>query len=80
VINAPDYSFIEKKMEQLLREKKLQAHKPFMTKVIELFETFNVRFGVMLVGYTGSGKTRCYEALVDLMRKLRAENNPDQRW
>lgn len=42
-----------------------------MTKVIELFETFNVRFGVMLVGFTGAGKTRCYEALVDLMRKLR---------
>ena len=66
-----------KKMESLLRAKNLQPHKPFMTKVIELFETFIVRFGVMLVGYTGAGKTKCYETLSDIMNTLRAENHPD---
>ena len=79
-IKAPDYTFILKKMEVILRDKKLQTHLPFMMKVIQLFETFIVRFGVMLVGFTGSGKTRCYETLSSLMTKLRAENHPDQRY
>lgn len=46
-----------------------------MAKVIQLFETFNVRFGVMLIGYTGSGKTTCYEILADLMSDVK-KNNP----
>ena len=45
-----------------------------MAKVIQLFETFNVRFGVMLVGFTGSGKTTCYEILAALMTQVRKEN------
>jgi dynein heavy chain len=46
-----------------------------MAKVIQLFETFVVRFGVMLVGFTGSGKTTCYEILADVMTAERL-NNP----
>jgi len=38
----------------------LQKVPNLITKVIQLFETFNVRFGVMLVGNTNSGKTCCY--------------------
>ena len=34
----------------------------------------------MLVGFTGSGKTKCYETLADLMNKLRNDKNPDQRF
>lgn len=45
-----------------------------MQKVIQLFETFVVRFGVMLVGYTGSGKTTCYEILADVMTHERRSN------
>ena len=41
----------------------LQPTPGFVLKVIQLFETFMVRFGVMLVGPTGAGKTRCYEVL-----------------
>merc|ERR1712044_51702 len=46
-----------------------------MNKVIQLYETFVVRFGVMLVGFTGSGKTTCYETLAAVMSHERA-NNP----
>ena len=49
-----------------------------MEKVIYLYETFNVRFGVMLVGPTGGGKTTCYEVLADVMTTLRHENHPDK--
>ena len=36
-----------------------------------MFETFNVRFGVMLVGPTGSGKTTSYQVLQDTMTHMR---------
>lgn len=49
-----------------------------MEKVIYLYETFNVRFGVMLVGPTGGGKTTCYEVLADVMTTLREQNHPDR--
>ena len=44
-----------------------------MAKVIQLFETFVVRFGVMLVGFTGSGKTTCYETLKDVMTAVKTK-------
>ena len=47
-----------------------------MQKIIYLYETFNVRFGVMLVGPTGGGKTSCYEVLADVMTTLREQNDP----
>jgi dynein heavy chain, axonemal len=49
-----------------------------MQKIIYLYETFNVRFGVMLVGPTGGGKTAVYEVLADVMTTLRAANHPDR--
>jgi dynein heavy chain len=48
-----------------------------MAKVIQLFETFVVRFGVMLVGFTGSGKTTCYEILKHVMTYERVKPNPN---
>jgi len=41
----------------MIDEKKFVKDPTFVLKVIQLFETFNVRFGVMLVGTTGSAKT-----------------------
>lgn len=49
-----------------------------MQKIIYLYETFNVRFGVMLVGPTGGAKTSCYNVLADVMTTLREENHPDK--
>lgn len=46
-----------------------------ITKVIQLFDTFDVRFGVMIVGPTGGGKTTCYEILADAMTSLRTIKN-----
>ena len=47
----------------------------------QLFETLNVRFGVMIVGPTGGGKTTIYKILADAMTKLREESNSnDERF
>ena len=39
-------------------------------KVIQLYDTFNVRFGVMVVGLTTSGKTVCSELLAHSLTSL----------
>lgn len=46
-----------------------------MTKVVQLFDTFDVRFGVMIVGPTGGGKTTSYDVLSDAMTTLRREKH-----
>lgn len=52
-----------------------------VTKCIQLFDTFEVRFGVMLVGPTGGGKTACYKILADAHSKLRNVHKvTDQRF
>jgi len=73
----PDYSMLLKQIEKSIRKLGFQPHHAFMEKVIYLYETFNVRFGVMLVGPTGGGKTTCYEVLADVMTTLREEKHPD---
>ena len=51
-----------------------------MTKITQLFDTFNVRFGVMIVGPTGAGKTTCYNVLADAMSALRLKGSKDLRF
>lgn len=46
-----------------------------MTKVVQLFDTFDVRFGVMIVGPTGGGKTTAYDVLADAMTCLRKDKH-----
>ena len=52
----------------------------FVTKVTQLFDTFNVRFGVMIVGPAGGGKTTCYKVLAHAMTKLRHRGSEDERF
>lgn len=47
---------------------------------MQLFETFNVRFGVMLVGPTGGGKTTCYLVLQHAMSTLFEKGHKDERF
>ena len=44
-----------------------------MDKCIQLFETTVVRHGLMLVGPTCSGKTKCYEILGDALTQLKGQ-------
>lgn len=59
--------------EALLRQSellKLQPIDPFMKKVMQLYDTVQVRHGLMLVGPTGGGKTSCYRLLAAAMSDL----------
>jgi dynein heavy chain len=76
-IQENDYGNLKVTIEEMIKDMELQVHPPFVLKVIQLFETFNVRFGVMLVGPTGAGKTTCYEVLLKTMITMRERNDPN---
>lgn len=52
-----DVNELQKQIEESLKYHQLEPNPAFITKVIQLFDTLNVRFGSMIVGPTGSGKT-----------------------
>ena len=47
----------------VLKAQGLQQPAAFLHKVVQLHETLGVRFGVMLVGQTGTGKSSLLRAL-----------------
>ena len=72
-----EMSDLEKQIPKSLKAMNLKVMPAFVTKVLQLFDTFNVRFGVMIVGPAAGGKTTCYKALAHAMIKLREENSSD---
>uniref|UniRef100_A0A7S0PNJ6 Dynein heavy chain n=1 Tax=Micromonas pusilla TaxID=38833 RepID=A0A7S0PNJ6_MICPS len=68
---------LERAIVESINEVDLQPKETFVTKVVQLYETFNVRFGVMLVGPTGGAKTTNYQILKSAMTKLRNEGHPN---
>jgi dynein heavy chain len=58
-----EYPDLEEAICNQLTLHSLQIVPNFLNKIFELYETMNVRHGVMLVGSTGTGKTKCYETL-----------------
>lgn len=64
------YSQIEETMEGL----SLMSLESFNTKVVQLYDTLLVRFGVMIVGPTGGGKTTCYQILQKSLTALSEAN------
>ena len=65
-----DYGVFSTTIENCTLAKGLQTKDCVIKKVIQFFETMQVRHGVMLVGPTGGGKTACYEILADSLTKL----------
>ncbi|KAI8430876.1 hypothetical protein MSG28_001009 [Choristoneura fumiferana] len=65
-----DYSVMEDCIKICLRETKKQVEACQIRKVIQLHETMIVRWGVMLVGPTGGGKTVVLHILADTYTRL----------
>lgn len=70
LIPEPDYGLLPHQIVKSIKAMKLQLVDELQTKVIQLYETFNVRFGVMLVGGTTSGKTTCFKILEHAITQL----------
>lgn len=70
---AADYGALERAIIDCMVAKNLQAVPELVTKNIQLYETMVVRWGVMLVGPTGGGKTSVLHTLADALTKLHAD-------
>ncbi|PAA45958.1 hypothetical protein BOX15_Mlig009546g7, partial [Macrostomum lignano] len=73
---AIDYGNLMTAIKEACRKLMLKDVEGFTHKCIQLFETTVVRHGLMLVGPTGSGKTKCYEVLREAMSSLKGEPSP----
>ncbi|EGR32288.1 hypothetical protein IMG5_089580 [Ichthyophthirius multifiliis] len=66
-----DYEKLEKALIYSCQELKLQPEKNFLNKCIELFNTINVRHGIMVVGNAFSGKSSITTSLQNAISSLK---------
>ena len=62
-------------VEDCCKKMNLQNVEKFNIKVIQLYDTIQVRHGLMIVGPTGGGKTSNYKVLQMAMTSLKGEGN-----
>jgi dynein heavy chain, axonemal len=68
-----DYGKLFDAVQSVAQKSHLQPCKPFLEKVTQLYDTIQVRHGLMLVGPTGGGKTSVYRTLSAAMTSLAKE-------
>jgi dynein heavy chain len=70
---VPDYNHLLKAIENQLVKLKLTTHPYFIEKIIQLYEMFNVRHGLMVVGNPFAGKTSCQKVLAEALTELASQ-------
>ena len=57
-VEEPEYGFLQQGIQEACEQQKLILEPQYHTKIFELYETIQVRHGLMLVGAAMSGKSR----------------------
>lgn len=65
---------VKQKIEDKLKEKSLLAIPWFVEKIMQLYEMLSLRHGIMLIGEPMSGKTTCYQVLMEVLRDMQKAN------
>lgn len=65
-----DYGRLHESFVNYCHSKKLQPEEGFLSKCIQLYDTVNVRHGLMIVGAAFSGKSKVTEVLENGMSSL----------
>jgi len=79
-VEPVSYGELQKQIEVCIEKAGYQNIPQFMLKIIQLYEIFTIRFGVMIVGPTGSGKTACFEILKDSIVELHKQKPDDEKY
>lgn len=76
-----EYGDLQMAIEESMIARNLQPLPALVTKCVQLYETMNVRWGVMLVGLAASGKSSTLHTLADSLIKLYNDGveNPNYR-
>ncbi|KAG1666392.1 hypothetical protein FOA52_006501 [Chlamydomonas sp. UWO 241] len=78
VVPNADVGDLQHAVVKAAQEMGLQPVPAFVTKAVQLHETFNVRFGVMLVGPTGGGKSSAARTLQTAVGDLCTHGHKDE--
>jgi dynein heavy chain, axonemal len=65
-----EYGELQTAIEHCMKERNIQPLPTLVNKCVQLHETMRVRWGVMLVGLAGSGKTSTLHTFADALIKL----------
>ena len=67
------YPEIEGEIQSIIARKGLQFWKKWVEKIIQLYETKQVRHGIMVVGPALCGKTQCYDVMTEALTEMKLQ-------